>query len=313
MTRLSAIAALILLIVCSATAKDTAQPIAQGITQADSIPAGALSAYVHARVGGKSTSAAANWALAWGVADADNYTIAHVSMPPLADLAGLYPTNIEIEVQQWRGGQLTWSETALQPMDDRYFSLKLVYDGIGTRLYGGSKEQQLICTPPFSADGGAVELRAETELLCERFESYSTRGAAMEMSHFPTMESIDQYLLTTTDPLEGKWCYIDRDVDQNRASIGGKYTLAIVKSPDGQGYDIVYLSGADKEPEKWPELRIKGRLAPTIFANNYDMVWIEAGGRALTDDNNAVLSADGALLTLKFPIYKSQLRLRRMP
>ena len=57
-----------------------------------------------------------------------------------------------------------------------------------------------------------------------------------------TLDALDEYLSNSSDPMEGYWKYLDRDMEEKWLRIGGRYTLAVVRADDG--YDILYIDGA---------------------------------------------------------------------
>ena len=126
-----------------------------------------------------------------------------------------------------------------------------------------------------------------------------------------TVDSLTDRFLATAEPMEGFWDYVDRDNDTDYARLGGNYRLALVA--DGQGgYDIIYVSQARVNADKWRPGMLKGRLAPTIFRDRYDLEWFDAMGKSVDSEMYATV-ADGRLLTLHFPIYKSRFRFALTP
>ena len=106
-----------------------------------------------------------------------------------------------------------------------------------------------------------------------------------------SLEALDERFSQSTDPVEGYWRYLDRD----------------------GGYDIVYVGGARVMRSQWKPGMVKGHLRPTIFAGNYDLEWIDATLQPLGDeDAYATLEGGGAILTLNYPLYKSQVRYARV-
>ena len=73
------------------------------------------------------------------------------------------------------------------------------------------------------------------------------------------------------------------------------------------GYDLIYIDGAQVKKSLWQPGMIKGHITPTIFSGNYDLSWIDATMEPIGDDAYATIE-NGVLLTLVFPEYKSQVR-----
>lgn len=112
-------------------------------------------------------------------------------------------------------------------------------------------------------------------------------------------------LRASADPLEGLWTYLDRDTDPSLAEPPGHYTLALLR--DADGYALIAL-GNPGEP-----LTLKGRLSPTLFADHYNLRWIDREGNLIADETSATVVLDGAVLRLDFPLYKSSYRFARHP
>lgn len=124
-----------------------------------------------------------------------------------------------------------------------------------------------------------------------------------------TLEALDDYLAGSTDPIEGYWRYLDRDMEEKWLRLGGRYTLAVVRADDG--YDLIYIDGAQVKKSLWQPGMLKGHLARTAFSGNYDLTWIDATMEPINEDAHASIE-NGIILTLSFPVYKSQMRLARV-
>ena len=120
-----------------------------------------------------------------------------------------------------------------------------------------------------------------------------------------TIDALDDYLANASDPMEGYWKYLDRDMEEKWLRMGGRYTLAVVRADDG--YDLLYINGAQVKKSQWQPCMKKGHLTKTIFSGNYDLIWIDATLEPISEDAYATIE-NGVILTLNFPIYKSQVR-----
>ena len=69
---------------------------------------------------------------------------------------------------------------------------------------------------------------------------------------------------------------------------------------------LIYLSGAQINQINWVEGMIKGRLRPTIFQNHYDLIWYDSMFDII--DTDAYATIVDSILTLEFPLYKTQIR-----
>ncbi len=124
-----------------------------------------------------------------------------------------------------------------------------------------------------------------------------------------TLDGLDQYLSNSTDPVEGYWRYLDRDMEDKWLRLGGRYTLAVVRADDG--YDLIYIDGAQVKKSQWRPCMVKGHITKTQFSGNYDLCWIDATLEPIVEDCYATIE-NGVILTLNFPIYKSQIRFAKV-
>lgn len=124
-----------------------------------------------------------------------------------------------------------------------------------------------------------------------------------------TRESLNEYFDATTDPVEGYWQYLDRDMQDEWLRIGGRYTLAVVRADDG--YDLIYMEGAQVGKSQWQAGMIKGHMTRTVFTGNYDLRWIDATMEPIDNDAYATIE-NGVILSLNFPIFKSQVRFAKV-
>lgn len=134
--------------------------------------------------------------------------------------------------------------------------------------------------------------------------SYSPKAAPLTTREW-TPESLAAHLATSVDPYEGYWTYLDRELEDKWLGLGGRYTIALVAN--GNGYDILYIEGAQVMGAKWQPCQIKGTMTRTIFTDNYRARWIDATGEDMGDDVQAAFEGS-SILNVKFPVFKSQLR-----
>jgi|GEM_PF-516055 len=125
-----------------------------------------------------------------------------------------------------------------------------------------------------------------------------------------TRENLDERFAASTDPLEGYWKYLDREMEDQWLRLGGRYTLAVVRSGEDT-YDLIYVDGAQVKKSMWQTGMTKGRLTKTIFTDHYDGVWIDATMQPIDRDVYATIT-DGVILALDFPVYKSQVRFSKV-
>lgn len=124
-----------------------------------------------------------------------------------------------------------------------------------------------------------------------------------------TREALDEYFTASIDPVEGYWKYLDRDMQDEWLRLGGRYTLAVVRAVDG--YDLIYIDGAQVKKSLWQPGMLKGHIVKTIFSGNYDATWIDATLEPIDKDVQATIE-NGVILTLNFPVFKSQVRFSKV-
>lgn len=110
------------------------------------------------------------------------------------------------------------------------------------------------------------------------------------------------------EPLCGIWREYDRTLDESRLKSGGRYRILIHKA--GKGYEGLYLEGSKVNPGDWKPGMVKLRLIPVGVEGEFDVVWIDAEGRALRQDLRALLDPGNGLLNIVFPYQDSSIRLR---
>ena len=119
----------------------------------------------------------------------------------------------------------------------------------------------------------------------------------------------------------GMWQFLDRDTESSLAEPGGRYILAVVKHRAAEGasdtvepdYDIIYMGGGVANRSAWEPGMIKGHLWRTSFAGHYRAEWIDADMEPMDGETFADLTADGSILSVNFPLYRSTIRFERMP
>ena len=124
-----------------------------------------------------------------------------------------------------------------------------------------------------------------------------------------TRDELDAYLEHSIDPIEGYWRYLDRDMEDKWLRLGGRYTLAVVRADDG--YDLIYIDGAQVKKSQWQWGMLKGHMTKTSFIGNYDLQWIDATKEPIKKDAHATIE-NGIILTLSFPVFKSQVRFSKV-
>lgn len=120
-----------------------------------------------------------------------------------------------------------------------------------------------------------------------------------------TIPSLDTHFAASKDIYEGYWEYLDRNLNEDKLRLGGKYRIALIKTVSG--YDIIYLSGAKVNESNWNAGMLKARLTSTSFVDTYNLVWYDALMSPFTVDVYAKF-VDNTILEFHFPIQNSVLR-----
>lgn len=149
-----------------------------------------------------------------------------------------------------------------------------------------------------------------TRLSIERTMLNFYRDSRMIIDTKWTKDKLDEYFSQATSPIEGYWQYLDRDLEDKWMRLGGNYIIALVANKDN-GFDIIYMDGAQTNKTNWKPFLLKGKLYPTIFNNTYQAMWIDSTFEPLNNEVQATIE-DGVILSIKFPILKSQLRFSKI-
>lgn len=153
-----------------------------------------------------------------------------------------------------------------------------------------------------SSNPGSIAYESSRRVEIKRNELYTDFIDPLPSPRFTRVEEIEDYLLLSNDSIEGLWRYLDRDTDAAKVRMSKRYALATVST--GNGYEIISIN-----PDGTAEY--KGNMTPTVFEDHFDLVWHDANGRRLDDENSATLSDSRFILRLDFPLLKSTLRFSR--
>ncbi|MDE6238009.1 MAG: LysE family translocator [Muribaculaceae bacterium] len=130
-----------------------------------------------------------------------------------------------------------------------------------------------------------------------------------EVREYGNKDILETYLLRSGDKREGIYVMLDRSLDEDYLRPGGNYRLAMVA--DGtDGYELIYLSGAEKEAESWQPGMVKASLRPTGIPEIYDVIWRDAAGRKISTEVKAQISLP--IISISFPYLSSEIRLRKV-
>ena len=117
-------------------------------------------------------------------------------------------------------------------------------------------------------------------------------------------EALDRHFTVSKNPYEGYWTYLDQWL-----KLGGKYTIALVENENG--YDVIYVDGAQVKKSMWHTGMKKAEMTQTIFTDNFTGKWFDATLQPISDDVFVTFES-GVILNFKFPVYKSQVRFSKV-
>lgn len=176
---------------------------------------------------------------------------------------------------------------------------------------GGKSVDDIFSVPLASADNPEqLIVWGRGHLTLSSFSVESVMSPQHAFASTWTADKLTEYLSQSEDEIEGYWRYLDRENDPAYARPGGRYLLALVGN--GDGYDIIYVDGAETRRDQWMPMMVKGRLKPTVFIDHYDLEWTDATFETIDRDIHASVT-DKTILTLSFPLLKTTLRFSKMP
>ncbi len=132
---------------------------------------------------------------------------------------------------------------------------------------------------------------------------------AVELETSWTREALDRHFADSKNPFEGYWTYLDRDMEDTWLKLGGRYTIALVET--GDGYDVIYVDGAQVKKSLWHTGMKKAVMKKTIFTDNFNCSWTDATLQPISEDVYGYFES-GVILSFKFPVYKSQVRFSKV-
>ena len=104
------------------------------------------------------------------------------------------------------------------------------------------------------------------------------------------------------------WNYLDMEMDYDFGRRGGDYKLLMRKALDGT-LELLYVNGAITNSTDWEPGDLKAKLEPEVINGNYHLTWYDAERNSYFPEAYAII--EGNLMTLYFPLSRSQLRFIR--
>ena len=184
-------------------------------------------------------------------------------------------------------------------------------DGI-MEIFGGNHKEIKIADIPmdsneFAGFGFEALPGASIQISDISFTIYNGIGNG-EGCHYE-LEDVKELIENSSDPICGYWTIFDRNLEENLLKMGGEYRFAII--PHDNHYEIIYLSGAIINHTLWQPGATKGYLYREPFAGIYNVEWIDAEGKILSNGIKAQ-KEDGNILAIQFPYHSSTFRLRKL-
>lgn len=267
--------------------------------------------------GGKTEIHSPQWGLLFNRNDQGDYCAVVLSCDnsaPFDDITDQRSMNIAI-IQREGGITNELAQTTLTKgvsLEDEMNTLCVDVDERSVKVSIGRNEMQQILEADVKRPVGPVQVGylvgAGARVAIERAVLTIDNEQQVAPTTSWTREALDEYFATSDDPNEGYWKYLDRDMQDDWLRLGGRYTIALVKV--GDGYDIIYVDGAQVKKSLWQTGMKKGHITKTVFSGNYDLVWIDATMEPIDRDAYATIE-NGVILCLNFPVFKSQMRLAK--
>lgn len=190
-----------------------------------------------------------------------------------------------------------------------YNTILLEYNKESAKIFTGNNELNFVSKFDYNFNKGKCGIYTNDILHVMSLAVETKKNIEREVGTDWSIEKINNYLKFADDKVEGFWEYLDRNNDDKRAKIGGRYKFAIIK--DNEDYLILYISGAITNKSSWNIGMLKGKLKSTIFENHYDLVWYDSMFEPIETDAHADIT-DDVILNLQFPTYESSFRLYKI-
>lgn len=277
-------------------------------------------AYKYTDISDNSTKKEENpaWGISWGYVDKENFYAAILkchNSSPYDDI--LDKRSMTVSIIKVDESVTTILKTVEVDEDiDLYCGYNVVsveYDGDKTSIAIGNNTLRYIAQfdgisyPATSKYGILVGPAAK--LAVERLVLRCRPIMKLQLSTDWDKQSLTKYFASSNNAYEGFWTFFDKDLDESKLRLGGRYTVALVKN--GEGYDIIYIDGAQVNSDQWRCGMLKGHIDATQFIDNYTLTWYDSTMRAFSNDVYATIE-NYTLLSLFFPAQKSCLRFAKV-
>ena len=268
--------------------------------------------------GGQTVITSPQWGVVFNKDDQGNYCAVVMSCDnsaPYDDIADQRSMQISIVKNEGGASTILTSTTLTRgvSLEDDLNTVSVDVSERGVQVSIGKDEMEPVLEASVTRPAGTVWVGylvgAGSRVSLERAVLTIDNEQQVSATTLWTLDALDEYLATSADPMEGYWKYLDRDMEDKWLRLGGRYTLAVVRADDG--YDLIYIDGAQVKKSLWQPCMLKGHITKTQFTGNYDLRWIDATMEPIDEDCYATVE-NGVILTLNFPIYKSQVRFAKV-
>ena len=268
--------------------------------------------------GDKTTITSPQWGLVFNRDLDGNYCAVVLSCEnstPFNDITDQRSMQVSL-VQRTNDGVNTLATTTLTKgvsLEDDFNTLCVDVNERGVRVSIGKDDLQQVLEETISRPSGPIQVGylvgPGARVAVERAVLTIENDKQVTSTTLWTLDDLDDYLSESSDPMEGYWKYLDRDMEDKWLRLGGRYTLAVVRADDG--YDLIYIGGAQVKKSMWQPGMKKGHITKTQFTGNYDLFWIDATMEPIENDAYASIE-NGVIRTLNFPVFKSQVRFAKV-
>ena len=268
--------------------------------------------------GGKTTLTSFDWGLIFNYDEDGNYCAVVMSCDNSAPFDDITDQRVmQVKLIKREGSSTTeLAQTSLSKgvsLEDGMNTLCVDVNDRNVRVSIGKEELEQILEADLPRPEGEVAVGylvgPGSRVAIERAVLTIENEKQVSPSTMWTLEALDEHFDTSSDPVEGYWKYLDRDMTDEWLRLGGRYTLAVVRTDNG--YDLIYIDGAQVKKSMWHTGMLKGHMNKTIFGGNYDATWIDATMEPIDKDVQATIE-NGVILTVNFPVYKSQVRFAKV-
>lgn len=250
-------------------------------------------------------SEASKWAIVW---ESDSAKVsAKVSRESFVDDISGCMVRVSID-RETDGKSETLAEQQFT-VGNKSLSMRLLCDSYSSRLFVDS-DNEIDIYPCFRpGNKGEIYYSSGDKRLPKKMWAGTDEYPAARKSRFADKEQLLRYLESSTDPTEGIWRYLDRDLSGDGVRLGGRYLVAIARGREAESYEIIYLGGGEDHYSLWNELDIKGMMYATNFTGIYVVEWLDSTRNSHSKDEEVNGRLDGGVLKINFPLTESSIRL----